>query len=103
MSYDETQARIADLEAQVEALVFRLSAHEWLIEQHLANALVDSPDAEVFLDALSHVGGSAWRRTEEGTSLRPTPPDAQRLEAEIVRMVEKIRTRVRQGRRRQDR
>lgn len=97
---DDLNERLDGIDADLLRLSIRVSAHEWLIEQVTANLLVNHPDdADAFLDAISHDDGRAFQREPEYTR-PPIPPLQAALYEEISRIAEKIRVRVRQGRRR---
>ena len=88
--------RLAEMEARLDFLTIRGSAHEWITEQLVANWLMHQADPEAFLDAISANDGRAWTNTQ-GISERPIPPREQQLYEQIGHIVEKIRKRVRQG------
>lgn len=93
---DDRDQRIADLESQIVFLSTRHSALEWVVEQHFAHYLLSRDDAERFLNGIASRRG-AYQKEAEGFE-RPTRPDrAQLLYADIERIVEKIRARVREG------
>ncbi len=85
-------------EDQVD-LALRYSALEWIVEQMLANMLLNNPDADRFLDQLSANDGRAWTQTVEGVE-DARPELAERLYEHIGQITEKVRRRVHQGVRR---
>jgi hypothetical protein len=97
---DTLEDRVADLEAQLEALAIRHSALEWFVEQHVCAFLMQQPrgEAEAWIDQVSHVNRPAWRL--DGAASLPVIPDHQAALAESIAHVgAKIRTRLREGRR----
>ena len=91
-----TENRLAELEARMDFFAVRHSALEWITEQLVANWLMHQADPDAFLDAISRNDGRTWNNTQ-GISERPIPPREQMLWEQIEHIVQKIRTRVRQG------
>ncbi len=93
----ETETRLAALEAQIDAMIILISAHEWVLENLAASFFYREPGGLTYFEDLSKVGGRVWRAGED-FSEPPRPDTANGLAEAIARICNKIALRVVQGR-----